>query len=41
MPSYIAFRTARNFCCLDVYGNHFFVTLELRPQASHGMRFRP
>ncbi len=39
MPSYIAFRTARNFCCMDVYGNHFFVTLELDPKQATGCGF--
>jgi predicted type IV restriction endonuclease/predicted transport protein len=39
MPSYIAFRTERNVCCMDVYGDHFFVTLDLDPAEAAGCSF--
>ena len=35
----IAFRTSRNFCCLDVYHDHCFVVLELAPEAAEGCAF--
>ena len=39
MSSCIAFRTTRNFCCLDVYGKHLFVVLNLDPSVAAGCEF--
>jgi predicted transport protein/predicted type IV restriction endonuclease len=39
MKSCIAFRTKRNFCCLDIYGKHFFLALDLDPALADGCGF--
>ncbi len=39
MSSCIAFRTTRNFCCLDVYGKHLFVVLSLDPSMAADCEF--
>ena len=39
MRSCIAFRTTGNFCCLDVYRNHFFVVLNLDPAQAKDCAF--
>jgi predicted transport protein/predicted type IV restriction endonuclease len=39
MRSYIAFHTVHNFCCLDVYGKHLFLALELDPTLADACEF--
>jgi len=39
LKSCIAFRTTRNFCCLDVYSKHLFVVLNLDPNVAKGYEF--
>jgi predicted transport protein/predicted type IV restriction endonuclease len=39
MKSCIVFRTAKNFCCFDVYGNHLFLALDLDPALADGCEF--
>jgi predicted transport protein len=39
LKSCIAFRTTRNFCCLDVYSKHVFVVLDLDPALAKGCEF--
>ena len=39
MKSCIAFRTTRNFCCLDVYGKHLFLALDIDPVLGEGCEF--
>jgi predicted transport protein/predicted type IV restriction endonuclease len=39
MKSCIAFRTTRNFCCLDIYGKHLFLALDIDPALGDGCEF--
>lgn len=36
---YIAYRTTRNFCCLEVHQKHLFLYLALDPAAAQGCQF--
>ncbi len=39
VKNYIAYRTTRNFCCLEVHQKHIFLYLTLDPEVGKGLKF--